>query len=147
MLTAQDHVPITTCVARGILEDNEEWIQCLDEASIIKTGYQLRRLFAIILTECTPTYPVVLWNRFSMDICDDLPHKIRTSFGISSSTEDQIKDYGLYMLNLLLQESGKSLTDFPPMPLPVGNWNVVVGNRLLLEHQRLQNVAQQSNVL
>ena len=56
-----------------------------------------------------------------MDICDDLPHKIRISFGILSPTKDQIKDYGLYMLNQLLQEADKSLVDFPPMLLPVGN--------------------------
>ena len=132
----------SACVARGLLEDDEEWIQCLDEAATMKTGYQLRRLFAIILTECTPTFPVALWNRFSMDICDNLPHKIRTLFRILSPTEDQIKDYGLYMLNQLLQESDKSLADFLPMPLSVSNWNVVVGNRLLLGHQRLQNIAQ-----
>lgn len=27
------------CVARGLLEDDEEWIQCLKEAVVIKTGY------------------------------------------------------------------------------------------------------------
>ena len=37
------------CVARGLLEDDREWILCLEEASVLKTGYQLRRLFSIIL--------------------------------------------------------------------------------------------------
>ena len=111
----------SACVARGLLEDDDEWIQCLHEAAIMKTGYQLRRLFVIILTECYPTDPLALWNRFSLHICDDLHHKIRTIFGISSPTEYQIKDYGLYKINLLLHESGKSLNNFPPMPHPVGN--------------------------
>ena len=101
----------------------------------MKTGHQLRRLFIIILTECTPTHPLALWNRFSMDICDDLQHKIQTVFKILSPTEDQIKDYGLYMINQLLQEYGKSLKDFPSMPYPVSNWSAIVENRLLLEHQ------------
>ncbi|XP_028094153.1 uncharacterized protein LOC114294224 [Camellia sinensis] len=37
----------------GLLEDDEEWIQCLKEAAVIKIGYQLRRLFSIILTQCS----------------------------------------------------------------------------------------------
>ncbi|XP_052189987.1 uncharacterized protein LOC127799809 [Diospyros lotus] len=45
------------CVAMGLLEDDEEWIQCLKEAVVMKTGYQLRRLFSIILTQCSPLNP------------------------------------------------------------------------------------------
>ena len=83
------------CIARGLLEDDEEWIQCLSEAAIMKTGHQLRRLFCIILTECAPVHPLELWEQFSMHICDDLGHSIRTNFGISNPTDNQIKDYGL----------------------------------------------------
>ena len=103
----------SACVAMGLLEDDEEWIQCLQEASIMNTGYQLRRLFSVILTQCCPLQPQVLWNQFSMHIFDDLAHKIRTLFSITNPTEAQIEDYGLYLLNQLLQESGKGLTDFP----------------------------------
>ncbi|XP_052189908.1 uncharacterized protein LOC127799725 [Diospyros lotus] len=45
------------CVAMGLLEDDKEWIQCLKEAAVMKTGYQLRRLFSIILTQCSPLNP------------------------------------------------------------------------------------------
>ena len=65
----------SACVVRGLLEDDKEWRQCLNEAAIIKTGHQLRRLFIIILTECTLTHPFELWNHFSMNIRDDLGHK------------------------------------------------------------------------
>ncbi|XP_028081957.1 uncharacterized protein LOC114283346 [Camellia sinensis] len=136
----------SACVARGLLEDDEEWIQCLKEAAVMKIGYQLRRLFTIILTQCSPLQPYALWNQFSMHICDDLAHKIRTLFAISEPTEAQIEDYGLYLLNQMLQESGKSLIDFPPMPQPSTNWSAVVGNRLIFEHQQLHNETQQADV-
>ncbi|KAG5562228.1 hypothetical protein RHGRI_005084 [Rhododendron griersonianum] len=42
-------------------------------------------------------------------------------------------------------ESGKNIKVFPPMPLPIGNWSVVVGNRLILEHQQLISDAQRSD--
>ena len=71
------------------------------------------------------------WNKFSVSICDDLAHKLRTAFSILHPTDAQVEDYGLFLLNQLLQESGKSLMDFPPMPQPVENWNTVVGNRLI----------------
>ncbi|KAL5730296.1 hypothetical protein ACHQM5_003135 [Ranunculus cassubicifolius] len=50
------------CIAHGLLEDDEEWAQCLEEASIMKTGHQLRKLFTMILLECNPTQPGVLWE-------------------------------------------------------------------------------------
>ncbi|KAG5521520.1 hypothetical protein RHGRI_033922 [Rhododendron griersonianum] len=97
--------PNSACAARGLLEDDEEWVQCLEEAAVIKTGYQLRRLFSVILTQCSPQQPMELWKRFWVHICDDLGHKIRTLFSISNPTEAQIEDYGLFLLNQLLQES------------------------------------------
>ncbi|KAI8561187.1 hypothetical protein RHMOL_Rhmol04G0318500 [Rhododendron molle] len=132
-------------VARGLLEDDDEWVQCLQEAAVMKTGYQLRRLFSIILTQCSPIHPYDLWKQFSVHICDDLAYKIRTLFAISNPSEAQIEDYGLYLLNHLLQESGKTLLDFPPMPQPNENWSAIVGNRLILEHRQLQIEAQQAH--
>ncbi|PIA33258.1 hypothetical protein AQUCO_04200192v1 [Aquilegia coerulea] len=38
------------CIARGLLEDDNEWDKCLEEAVIMKTGHQVRRLFCLILT-------------------------------------------------------------------------------------------------
>ncbi|KAF7150782.1 hypothetical protein RHSIM_Rhsim02G0030300 [Rhododendron simsii] len=131
--------------ARGLLEDDEEWVQCLEEAAIMKTGYQLRRLLCVILTQCSPSQPAVLWDKFAMHICDDLPCKIIVLFSIPNPTAAQIEDYSLYLLDELLQESDKNLKDFPPMPLPIGNWSVVVGNRLILEHQQLISDAQRSD--
>ena len=104
----------------------------------MQTGYQLRRLFNVILTQCSPLDPAVLWEQFASCICDDLAHKLRTSFGVASPTDSEINDYGLYLLNDLLQETGKSLSDYPPMPLPVKNWSTTGDNRLIWEHRQLQ---------
>jgi hypothetical protein len=63
-----------TCYACGLLEDDEEWAACLNEASTVKTGSQLHRLFVDILTACSPSNPDELWQRFCLHICDDLCH-------------------------------------------------------------------------
>ncbi|PIA57160.1 hypothetical protein AQUCO_00600115v1 [Aquilegia coerulea] len=115
------------CIALGLLEDDQEYSICLAEASIIQTGYQLRRLFAILLTECSPLHPASLWDQYVLQICDDVPYKLSTCY-----------DYGLFLLDKLLLESGKSLLDYPPMPLPVRNWSMELGNRLILEQMQLR---------
>ncbi|PIA65100.1 hypothetical protein AQUCO_00100527v1 [Aquilegia coerulea] len=60
------------CIARGLLEDDNEWDKCLEEAVIMKT------------------------DPSDSDVCD----------------------YGLFLMNDYLLESGKTLSDFPNMPLP-----------------------------
>ncbi|KAF5934349.1 hypothetical protein HYC85_030520 [Camellia sinensis] len=48
---------------RGLSEDDEEWIQCLKEAAVIKTGYQLRRLFSKSLIDFPPMpQPTANWS-------------------------------------------------------------------------------------
>ena len=50
------------CLALGLLENDNEWIQCLTEAGEMQTGSSLWSLFAIILTSCNPSSPDVLWH-------------------------------------------------------------------------------------
>ena len=45
------------CRARGLLQDDREWLLCLEEAAHFKTGYQLRHLFIVILVHCAPVDP------------------------------------------------------------------------------------------
>ncbi|CAG8715791.1 3341_t:CDS:2, partial [Dentiscutata heterogama] len=54
----------SACLALGLLETDSEWIQCLEEASVLRTSSQLRTLFAIILMHCAPSHPEQLWLRF-----------------------------------------------------------------------------------
>ena len=42
------------CLARGLLEDDGEWNQCLQEAGNMQSGHQLHSLFAIMLIWCKP---------------------------------------------------------------------------------------------
>ncbi|PIA49665.1 hypothetical protein AQUCO_01300438v1 [Aquilegia coerulea] len=97
----------------------------------------VRRFFCLILTDCNPSRPEILWQKNALKICDDLPHKLRTTFGISNPTDDNVCDYGLFLLNEYLLESVKTLSDFPDMLLPCKAWKALVTNRLITEHQNL----------
>jgi len=133
------------CLAHGLLEDDNEWEQCLEEAAVMQTGQQLRQLFATIIKENWPLKdPLALWNHFKEHICDDVRHKLIQK-GIPDPSENQIYDYGLYLLNNILRGSAKSLADFPPMPQPVDDWDQLHGNRLIAE-QRAYDQADQRHL-
>jgi hypothetical protein len=120
------------CLARGLLEDDGEWRQCLEEAAFMQTGSQLRQLFAMLLVFCQPSRPEVLWNQYAMSICDDLRRHLMRQ-GIENATEETIRDYGLFLLDELLHDYGSSLQRFDSMPLPQRNWRTLEENPFIAE--------------
>jgi hypothetical protein len=108
-----------SCRSRGLLEDDSEWEECLDSASKIYSGHQLRKLFVQILAYCSPTNPYNLWLQFQDPLSYDLPPKQRLA-----TNEEQVTIFAkertqkaLIKIQQMLQELSKSLSDFD-MPLP-----------------------------
>ncbi len=97
------------CLQRGLLEDDNEWRQCLQEAGDMATGRQLRDLFATLLCDCTPSDPLQLWMDFRDKICDDLQHRLQTQNIRQNPTPEDIYDFGLFLIEEILQRSNKSL--------------------------------------
>jgi len=120
------------CIARELLQDDGEWRECLREACEMQVGFRLRQLFITILLYCEPSQPAVLWNEFKSSISEDLRPKLQ-AMGISNPTEIQICDYGLYVLNQMLMESGYSLDLWASMPQSVENWDQRSQNPLIAE--------------
>jgi hypothetical protein len=121
------------CLARGLLQDDGEWCRCLQEAADMQTGTRLRHLFAMLLLFCNPSEPEVLWNDFRVHICDDLRHRLMTSVGREHPTEEDIYDFGLFLLDKILQQSRRTLEEFPPMPTPQEDWDAQVENHYIAE--------------
>jgi hypothetical protein len=130
------------CFARGLLEDDREWIQCLEEASAMQTGSQPRSLFITILIGGNPTKPEDLWDCFRVHICDDLKYRLQHR-GIPDPSDEQVYDYGLYLMEKLLKAQGSSLDKFPPMPVSLMGWTVLLGNYLLMEQKDYNQDQQQ----
>ena len=121
------------CIARGLLEDDQEWFQCLEEARHMQTGAQLRQLFVTIIRDCTPADPRALWDTFWPHICDDLRYQLRRHANIPEASDVQVQDYGLYLIDKLLSYTGKRLQDWDTMPGFDGNWGDILGNPLIQE--------------
>ena len=99
------------------------------------TGYQLRHLFVTILRDCVPTDPRALWEEFADHICDDLARQLTRLHIRENPTPEEVRDYGLYLIEQLLSPSGKALKDFQGMPQVTGNWEANLHNRLIAKEQ------------
>lgn len=123
------------CQKLGLLNDDQEWNIALTEASSFMTNIDsLRDLFALILINCQPSNPNLLWEKHRDSLCGDLFHQFNKEITRFSNT--QIYDYGLYLLDkkvkltyltiftgiitntttLKLLDYGKSLDDFESIP-------------------------------
>ena len=124
------------CITLGLLQDDQEWIQCLTEASQMQVSSSLISLFALILLHCNPTSPEILWQQFRHHICDDLRVRLQSIYPNTTFENDDIYMYGLHLINKILIKSNRLLSHWPEMPAITGNWHInVSGNRLLNEHR------------
>ena len=93
----------------------------------MQTGTHLHYLFTTLLLFREPSQPDLLWNEFKEHICDDLAYQLRT-MGFQNPSDDNVYDYGLHLLDYILCDSGRSLAEWPSMPLPQQNWNLFTIN-------------------
>ncbi len=83
--------------------------------------------------------------RFRAGICDDLRHRLGL-MGYSNITEDEVYDYGLFLIDKNLRELGSSLAAFETMPRPLRNWALQAENPYIaeqlnydIEHERREH--------
>lgn len=128
----------SACLWHGLLEDDGEWHLCLQDAAEMQTGSQLRHLFTTILLFSSPAQPRLLWFEFCDLICDDLEYQLH-QLGKTIISQEDIYDFGLYLIDDILRNSGHALTDFPSMPSPSQGFQTWFN----ISHNRL--IAQQTN--
>jgi len=119
-----------SCLARGLLENDGEWVRAFDEGALVFSGHALRRDMAIALTSGDVSDPLALWTRFRQALCDDLPPRLRRISGVPAHIAEPLYDYGLYILEQALQDFGKTLADFA-LPSPDLFWTNAGANGLL----------------
>ncbi len=99
------------CIAMGLLENDNEWRQCLERGC----NYAVRSTVAIIICDppslsASQEKPDELWEEFKENICDDLAHKLR-QHDVPNPTDAQLYDFGLHLIDKLLQSHGCRLSE------------------------------------
>jgi hypothetical protein len=105
----------TVCLTCGLLQNDNEWRQCLTEAAGMCSGDALHHLLALVLKHCKLVQPWCLWDEFKANLCDDLHHSL-WHMDIFNLSDSDVYDYGLFLLNTKLADLGTSLSAFPNMP-------------------------------
>ena len=81
----------SACIARGLLDSDEQWNHSLMEAAVWQNGSQLRELFVCILLHCHPASPSQLWMDHVQSLSDYCAHKLRTIHQITEPSQQQVQ--------------------------------------------------------
>jgi hypothetical protein len=111
------------CVARGLLNDEVEFLNCLREAAQSSSSKQLRSLMVTILAYNCPGNVMTLWNEMKDEFIND--------FTLNMSEEDATS-MALKDIDDQLQKVGSSINHFD---LPRYQLTVANRSKLITEHK------------
>ncbi|CAH1451756.1 unnamed protein product [Lactuca virosa] len=123
------------CYALGLLEDDREYIDAIEEASHSGSGYYLRFLFATMLKSNSLSKPCYVWENTCQYLSDGILYnqRIRLKSPGLSLNDDQLKNLTLYEIEKILLQNNSSLKDFVGMPYPDHDSISSSNNRLITE--------------
>ncbi|XP_028799355.1 uncharacterized protein LOC114754711 [Neltuma alba] len=141
----------SACFALGLLQDDNEYITAIKEAAIWASGIQLRRLFVSMLLCCSLQQPDIVWKETSKLLSEDLFYisyndPVSSDIHISLSEKENA---ALKEIDNLLHANGKSLHEFPSLPLPTETATVDLHNHLILQELSYdrQALSEEANTL
>ncbi|XP_074305621.1 uncharacterized protein LOC141640840 [Silene latifolia] len=123
------------CYALGLLGDDKECIDAINEAADWGSGCYLRRLFATLLLSGSISQPEKVWQETWDKLSDDILHRQRTISRIKDLqlSEHELQNYALAEIEAILQSNGSTLQRFDGMPFPDSLVSIEYGNKLILD--------------
>ena len=98
--------------ARGLLESDDEWANCLRDGATYLMPKQLREMFAYICVFCIPADAPKLWEDHLPDMILDYARRDPEPIAINKA---------LHNINAIFKQHGKSCSKFK-LPEPTGNF-------------------------
>ncbi|XP_076888554.1 uncharacterized protein LOC143539011 [Bidens hawaiensis] len=100
------------CYALGLLDDDTEYIEGIEEASLSGSGDYLRSLFATMLSTDSLSRPEHVWNSTWKLLSEDIIYKQRKLLKSLELqlTKEQVKNLTLLEFKKILQQNNTSLT-------------------------------------
>ncbi|KAK1393282.1 ATP-dependent DNA helicase [Heracleum sosnowskyi] len=123
------------CLHHDILGSDDDWHLAIQDASTHQTGRQLRNLFVTMLLFCDVSDVRSLWDKNWKLMSDDIEYihrkkSAQQKFVIGSK---HLHSLTLYDVDLQLRKAGKTLMDFPTLPLIDNAFHCRSQNTLLYE--------------
>ena len=101
----------------GLLENDTELDQCLAEAAVSVIPPQMRLLFDTVFLFSVPTDPLALWEHHQTSLSEDFLCRAKRVV-LDVQLDEHILNCVLLDIENRLQRHGKSLEDYPGMPVP-----------------------------
>ncbi|XP_076890885.1 uncharacterized protein LOC143542109 [Bidens hawaiensis] len=119
----------------GLLEDDQEYIEAIEEASHSSLGHGVRTLFATMLSTDSLSRPEHVWINTWKWLSDDILYNQRRLLKSSelSLTEYQIKNLTLFEIEKILLRNNSSLGKYQTMPFPDAEYISIASNSLIQE--------------
>ncbi|KAH7818405.1 putative ATP-dependent DNA helicase PIF1 [Monocercomonoides exilis] len=115
--TYDNHIHNTfkeAAASRGLLSEDFNWDQCLEEVASVGSPNQLRNVFAQILLFNNVVNPEVLWKKFKKNMSED--------YLMKGDEENSAYSKAYYDIYFLFRSENKNLEDLisaPPGPTPI----------------------------
>ncbi|KAK9053943.1 hypothetical protein SSX86_025018 [Deinandra increscens subsp. villosa] len=125
------------CYALGLLDDDNEYIDAIKEASHHGTGHFLRNLFATMLVCSALSRPDHVWNQSWKTLSDGILYQRQHNPNTqgSSINEDELKNLTLLEIEKILILNNSSLNKFDSMPYPQYD-DLLLSENVLINEER-----------
>ncbi|XP_076903110.1 uncharacterized protein LOC143558073 [Bidens hawaiensis] len=123
------------CYKRGLLDDDNEYIEAIEETSHTASGYYLRSLFATMLITYSLSRPDDVWENCWHYLIDGILYKQQNdqkNLDLVLS-ETQLKNLALLEIENFLFRNNCTLRCFPTMPFPDDDCILASTNRFMNE--------------
>ncbi|XP_063949879.1 uncharacterized protein LOC135152724 [Daucus carota subsp. sativus] len=123
------------CKDYGLLDDDKEWHEVIQQCANGGLPPQIRQLFVHIIVNCKVTDLLHLWNSHWKHMVEDILLKRRQLAKDDNLmlNDKQVQFYALAEIDDLLRSIGKSLKNFPQLPQPPSSYLNHGSNNLIIE--------------
>ncbi|PNX72649.1 ATP-dependent DNA helicase PIF1, partial [Trifolium pratense] len=130
------------CSELGLLKNDQEFKDAINEASATATGGQLRSLFVRLLNMNTMSNAYDVWNSTWKLLADGILYMRRRSLKLPDLqiSDDELKNLCLIEIGKLLNENGRKLSDYKTMPTPIVEDANTFVNKLIVEELNYDRV-------
>lgn len=123
--------------ASGLLDNDQEWEDCLEEACNFQVSAgKLRELFAIVLVFSNPGSPEHLWTRFRDHFAADHIRAQERTSGPDAVDRELAYDIALHGIDEALRQVSSSLSAFGTLPTPRPLTEIAIGASAQPTNQR-----------
>ncbi|XP_071712618.1 uncharacterized protein [Rutidosis leptorrhynchoides] len=123
------------CYEMGLLDDDQEYIDGIKEASTWSSGHQVRLLFAQLLLSNSLSRSEIVYQNTIQFLSADLLQQERMIARNSGEEvdKDMLENCTLYEIEKILQRNSSTLKKFISMPYPVESFSGMPHNSLITD--------------